>query len=147
MTSIRNRHFVAALLSCALVLPALAQTRANFPWWNSPVVSDIGLTREQTQRIRQIVRSYRDRLFDARNNLQKANAALEDMLNDPEVNPDAAKPLIERVALARAQSDRILLDMSVHLRTVLTYDQWRQLVRRWDEMQHKKLSDTQVPPE
>ena len=33
------------------------------------------------------------------------------------------------------------------VRSVLSLDQWRQLVRRWDEVQRKKPSDTQVPPE
>jgi hypothetical protein len=35
----------------------------------------------------------------------------------------------------------------MQLRSVLTLDQWRQLVRRWDEVQRKRPRDTQVPPE
>jgi hypothetical protein len=55
--------------------------------------------------------------------------------------------VIERVSAARANSSRVLLEMSVQLRSVLTLDQWRQLVRRWDEVRRKKASDIQVPPE
>jgi hypothetical protein len=99
------------------------------------------------QRIRQIVRSYRSRLLDARNNVSKAEGDLEDIINDPEVSTDAARPVIERLATARANSSRVFLEMSVELRSVLTLDQWRQLVRRWDELQkRKKPSDTQAPP-
>jgi Spy/CpxP family protein refolding chaperone len=125
----------------------VAQNRANFPWWNSPVVQDLGLNAAQSQKIRQVVRSYRDRLLDARNAVQKAEGALEDLMNEPEVDPEAAKPVIERVSAARANSSRVLLEMSVQLRSVLTLDQWRQLVRRWDEVRRKKASDIQVPPE
>jgi len=138
------RVFVVALLA---VVSVAAQNRANFPWWNSPVVGDLGLNAAQSQKIRQVVRSYRDRLLDARNAVQKAEGALEDLMNEPEVDPEAAKPVIERVSAARANSSRVLLEMSVQLRSVLTLDQWRQLVRRWDEVQRKKATDTQVPPE
>jgi Spy/CpxP family protein refolding chaperone len=131
-----------------LIAPALvsAQNRANFPWWNSPVTQELGLSAAQGQRIHQIVRSYRDRLLDARNNALKAEGDLEDVLNSPAINPNEAKTAIDRVASARANSSRVFLEMSIKLRSVLTLDQWRQLVRRWDEMQRKKPSDTQVEP-
>lgn len=136
-----------ALLGLFALFSATAQNRANFPWWNSPVVKDLGLNPAQSQKIRQIVRSYRDRLLDARNNVQKAEGALEDLINEPEVDPDAAKPVIERVSAARANSTRVFLEMSVKLRAVLTLDQWRLLVRHWDQMQRKRATETQVPPE
>ena len=111
------------------------------------MASEIGLSQPQTQRIRQIVRSYRDRLFDARNSVQKAEAALDDVMNDDEMNAESAKPVIERVAQARANSTRVFLEMSTHIREVLTYEQWRQLVQRWDEVRGKRLSDTLVTPQ
>ncbi len=131
-----------------LLAPAFvsAQNRANFPWWNSPVTRELGLSPSQSQRIHQIVRSYRGRLLDARNNALKAEGDLEDVLNSPEIDPNEAKAVIDRVASARANSSRAFLEMSIKLRSVLTLDQWRQLVRRWDEMQRKKPSDTQVEP-
>lgn len=135
------------LLASLTVVSLAAQNRASFPWWNSPVVGDLGLNASQSQKIRQIVRSYRDRLLDARNNVNKADGALEDLMNEPEVDPEAAKSVIDRLSSARAASTRVLLEMSVQLRSVLTLDQWRQLVRRWDEVQQKRPRDTQVPPE
>lgn len=141
-------QYVCSLLLCfGLAASAIAQNRASFPWWNSPVKNDLGLTSEQNQKIRQIVRSYRDRLLDARNNALKAEQDLEDMLNDQDVNTEAAKPVIERLATARANANRVFLEMSVQLRGVLTFDQWRQLVHRWDEVQKKRPSDTQAPPD
>src|SRR5215475_8627882 len=89
-------------LICLLAAVSLpAQNHANFPWWNSPVVGDLGLTPAQSQKIRQIVRSYRDRLLDARNAESKAQGALEDLMNDAEVDSEAAKPVIERLSNAR----------------------------------------------
>ena len=135
------------LVLLALATGAVAQNRAEFPWWNSPVVEDIGLSQEQTTRIRNIVRNYRNRLLDARNNVQKAEGAIEDVMNDDHVSPDAVKPLIEHLANARAESTRTVLEMDIQLRSVLTLDQWRALVRRWDEVKAKKTNQLAVPPE
>lgn len=137
----------ALALYLALAVIACAQNRPNFPWWNSPVVNDLGLTPPQSQKIRQIVRAHRAPLLDARNNVQKAEGDLEDLFNDPEVNPEAAKPVIARLAAARAEANRVFLDMSVQMRAVLTIDQWRQLVKRWDEIQKKRPNETQAPPD
>jgi Spy/CpxP family protein refolding chaperone len=128
------------------VVAASAQNRANFPWWNSPIVEDLGLTAAQKQKIHQIVRAYRDRLFDARNAHQKAQAELDDMLNDPDVNLETIKPVVDKVATTQANASRLFLEMSVQIRGVLTLDQWRILVRRWDEFQKKRPSETQTPP-
>jgi Spy/CpxP family protein refolding chaperone len=140
------RRFRILILCLAAALVGSAQNAANMPWWTSDVVHDLGLTPAQTQKIRQIVRTYRDRLFDARNNVQKAEAALEDLLNDPAVNPAAAKPVIDRLAEARANSTRVFTEMSIQMRSVLTIDQWRELRKRWSEVQKTKKGDIQLPP-
>jgi hypothetical protein len=142
---------LSAILAFVLLtlggLPRLgsAQIRANLPWWNSPVVNDLGLSQEQSQRIREIVRSYRSRLLDARNNANKAEQDLEDLFNDADVRLKNAEPVVERLATARAESTRVFLEMSSQIRGVLTLDQWRNLVRRSPEMQKRRL-DTQVQP-
>jgi Spy/CpxP family protein refolding chaperone len=138
---------VAVVLLFAAIPSAVAQNTTSLPWWTSPVVNDIGLSQEQTQKIRQVVRSYRDRLFDARNSASKAEAELQDMLNDATVNPAAAKPLIEHLAEARATTTRVFTSMSVEIRAVLTQEQWRQLVRRWSDVQRTRRNrETDVAP-
>jgi hypothetical protein len=57
------------------------------------------------------------------------------------------KPLIDNLANARAESTRVLLAMDIELRSVLTLDQWRALVRRWEEVKNKKTNQLAVPPE
>ena len=144
-----HRHFRICVLILAAASALFAQNRVSFPWWNSPILDDpqFGLTSAQKQRIHQIVRSYRPRLLDARNNATKAEQDLEELLNEQDTSAQAAQPAIQKAAEARAESSRVFLEMSFQLRSVLTLDQWRQLVRRWDEIQRKKPSDTQVPPD
>ena len=107
----------------------------------------LGLTQAQKQHIHQIVRSYRSRLLDARNNATKAELDLQDVLNEQDASPQAIQGVIQRASEARAGASRVFLEMSFQLRSVLTLDQWRQLVRRWDEVQRKRPPDTQVPPD
>lgn len=145
--TIHLRCLLSVLLA-AVALPALAQNTTSLPWWTSPVITDIGLSHEQTQRIRQIVRSYRDRLFDARNSARKAEADLQDMMNDSTVSLAQARPAIDRLATARANTTRLFTAMSIEIRAVLTPTQWRELVRRWDEVKRTKRpkNDTEVVP-
>ena len=140
------RRLCVLLLCLSAAVLAYAQT-ADLPWWTSPVVHDLGLTPQQTERIKQIVRSYRDRLFDAHNDANKAEAELKDILNEPKVNPATAKSAIDRLAQARAENTRLITEMSVHIRSVLTFDQWRELVKRWEEVQKGKRGQaTDVAP-
>ncbi len=139
-----SRTFV---LLCLCSVFAFAQNRAQFPWWNSPVAKEVGLSAAQTQKIRNIVHSYRDRLFDVRNEVQKAEAALDELMNESDMNAKAAEPVIARVAQARANSSRVFLEMSTHIREVLTYEQWRQLVERWDEVKGKRVADGLITPQ
>ncbi len=141
------RPLRVCLVLLVLAMSAAAQNRAEFPWWNSPVVADIGLSQEQTNHIKTIVRSYRNRLFDARNTVQKAEAALEDVMNDDHVSHESVKPLIDHLASARAESTRAVLEMDIELRSVLTLDQWRILVRRWEEVKNKRTNQLALPPE
>lgn len=134
------RKLCVLFLCIAGVVCAQAQDQPGTkPWWNSPLAKQLNLTPQQQQRIHSIIRSYRDRLFDARNEARKAEADLGDLLNAPSINPAQAQRVIDRLADARANSTRVFTEMSVQLRSVLTLDQWQQLVRRWPRLeQHRR---------
>ena len=142
--------FKTTCLTLLLLLGAtstvFSQSRANFPWWNNPIRADLKLSDEQSAKIRQVVRSYRSRLLDARNNVQKAEGDLEDLLNDDRLEPTAAKQVIDKIAGARANASRVSTEMALELRGVLTMDQWRILVRKHAELMRTKPQDTQVTP-
>jgi Spy/CpxP family protein refolding chaperone len=142
-----SRRYLLLLLASLPAARLPAQNTANLPWWTSPVVDDLGLSAEQKERIRKIVRSYRDRLFDARNRANKAEAELQDILNEATVDPNAARPSIDRLAAARSETTKVFTEMSVELRSVLTLAQWRELVKRWEEVKRTKRNrDTDLAP-
>ena len=142
----KNLLIVIALCWC-IALPGWAQNRANFAWWNSPVVSDLNLSDAQRHQIREIVSSYRSKLIDARANMQKAHGDLQDILNADHIDMDHADAVIKKLSAAQSESTRVFTEMSVRLRAVLTLDQWRELVKRWGALQKgRRPTDTQVQP-
>lgn len=142
------KHLLISLALCSLLpFAGRAQNRANFAWWNSPVVTDLNLSEAQRQQIRDIVSSYRSKLIDARANVQKAHGELQDVLNSDRVDMTQANTVIKKLAAAQSESTQVFTEMSVRLRAVLTLDQWRELVKRWGALQKgQHPTDTQVQP-
>ena len=136
-----------ALLTLVLRPAARPQNRANFAWWNSEVVADLNLSDAQRKEIREIVTSYRTKLIDARADVQKAQGDLHDLLNSDKIDFALATPVVNRLAQAQAENTRVFTDMSLHMRAVLTLEQWRQLVKRWGALQKgQRPTDTQAQP-
>ncbi len=106
------------------------QQPGMFAWWDSPIAGDLNLSDQQQQQIRTHTREFRNRLFDASNAIKKAEADLEDIMNEESVDQRRANDAIERVAGARAEMTRSVLQLSLRLRGVLTYPQWQELQKR-----------------
>jgi Spy/CpxP family protein refolding chaperone len=120
-----------AILICLAAVPLLAQgPRAMFQWWNSPMVRDLNLSSDQQQQIRSTLREYRDRVIDLRGAVDKAEGELEDAFNEERLDQRRANDAIDRLATARADMTRVISQMSLRLRGVLTPEQWRELQKR-----------------
>ncbi|MCS6951374.1 MAG: Spy/CpxP family protein refolding chaperone [Bryobacterales bacterium] len=109
---------------------ARAQIPGIFPWWDSPLVRDLNLSEEQRKQIRATIRDYRDRLIEQRAALQKAEARLQDLMNEDQVDEAKASEAVEQVIAARGELTRTLARMAVKMRQVLTVQQWQELQRR-----------------
>ncbi|HXE13516.1 MAG TPA: periplasmic heavy metal sensor [Bryobacteraceae bacterium] len=125
------KALVLALLFPLMGAWPLVAQNPNFGWWNSQVTRDLHLSQDQEKQIREIVSSYRGQLIDARASVQKAEGELQDILNSDHVDLKQSQPTIDKLAKARAESTRVFTEMSLRLRTVLTLDQWHELVERW----------------
>ena len=109
---------------------AMAQAPDDFPWWERPIAKNLNLSPEQQKQIRATVREYRDRLIELRANVQKAEARLQDEMNEDQVNEARASEAIEKLVAARSEMMRAVSQMSLKLRTVLTPQQWQRLRMR-----------------
>jgi Spy/CpxP family protein refolding chaperone len=100
------------------------------PWWDRPVVRNLGLSDDQLLQIRAITRESRDRLIQLRAAVRSAEAALADEFSEERINAANAEAAIERVVASRAELMRAISAMSLRVRQVLTYSQWQELRKR-----------------
>ncbi|HEX5431674.1 MAG TPA: periplasmic heavy metal sensor [Bryobacteraceae bacterium] len=123
--------FATAIAGMILSGALCAQSaRSQFPWWNSPVVSDLNLTADQTRQIEATVSEFRAKLRELRAAVNKADAELQSAFNEDPVDQDRASAAIDDLASARAELTKTLSLMDLKLRTVLTGQQWQALQER-----------------
>lgn len=124
-----KRVFLIVLLLAAPLARA-QMPRGFFPWWESRFARDLNLSDEQRQQIRVVLRDQRATLIDQRAAVEKAEAEVEDLFNDEQVDQKRALEAIDRLVNARGEMTRTYARMSLRLRSVLDADQWRELQRR-----------------
>jgi Spy/CpxP family protein refolding chaperone len=120
------------LVALAAVLPAMGQNmpRGPFAWWDSPVVKDLNLSKDQLQKVQATVHDSRSRLIDLRAAAQKAELDVDDAFNAENFDARRATEAVDRLAAARAETGKALALLSVNLRSVLTAEQWKELQKR-----------------
>jgi Spy/CpxP family protein refolding chaperone len=119
------------LIFVLCLAPAFAQPpRAYFPWWESPLARELNLSEDQRERIRTIVRESRDVMIDKRAAAEKAEAEIEDLFGELVIDQVKAQQAIDRLVAARGELTRAFTEMSLKLRMVLTYDQWKELQQK-----------------
>jgi Spy/CpxP family protein refolding chaperone len=100
-------------------------------WWDSPMAEGLNLTDAQRKQIQDTIREYRNRLVDARAAVEKAEGDLEDYFNaENGIDQRKASEAIDHLANARAELTRVISQMSLRLRAVLTNQQWAELRKR-----------------
>jgi protein CpxP len=97
-------------------------------WWNDPhAVDKFKLTETQRKSMDDIYQQHRLTLVDLHATLEKAELAMEPMMQEDQ--PDEGKILsqIDRVAQARAELEKANARMLFDLRKQLTPEQWKQV--------------------
>jgi Spy/CpxP family protein refolding chaperone len=122
------KKLIGLFVFCAAL--TWAQSPETTAWWDSPVVQNLNLSQDQQNQIRTRVREYRDRLIEQRAAVQKAEANLQDAMDEDQVNDGRAQEAIDRVVAARGDLLRSISQMSLRLRLVLTPEQWQTLKAR-----------------
>jgi Spy/CpxP family protein refolding chaperone len=134
-----------------VLLPSLvcAQGRGGFPggiggqWWDNPVANGLNLSDAQNKQIRSIVAEYRSKLIDLRANEEKAQGDFQDVFNDSPNDQRRANDAIDRLSTARGEMTKVISQMSLKMRNVLTTEQWQQLRERQQERMRNRMA---APP-
>ncbi len=97
-------------------------------WWNNPrMVERLKLTDDQRKAMDQILYEHREKLIDLRANLEKAELAMEPLMNADQPDRAAMEAQINKVVEARAALERANSMFLLDIRMKLTADQWKQL--------------------
>ena len=97
-------------------------------WWNEPrAIDKFKLTETQRKSMDDIYQQHRMTLIDLHATLEKAEVAMEPLMQESQ--PDEGKILsqIDRIAQARAELEKANARMLLGLRKELTPEQWKQI--------------------
>ncbi|HTX75664.1 MAG TPA: periplasmic heavy metal sensor [Terracidiphilus sp.] len=107
-------------------------------WWNNPkVIDQLKLTDDQRKDMDQILLQHREELIDMRASVEKAELAMEPLLNVDQPNEQAVLAQIDKVAQARAELEKANARFLLALRAKLTPDQYKQL-QTWRSQVHNR---------
>lgn len=109
---------------------AFAQVGRGFPWWDRPISKALNLSDTQQQQLHKTVREYRDRLIEARAAVQKAEGDLQDVFDEDNVDMKRGMLAIDNLANSRQNLVRVVSELDLRLRAVLSASQWRELQKR-----------------
>lgn len=97
-------------------------------WWNSPrMVEQLKLTDEQRKSMDAIMLAHREKLIDLRANLEKAELAMQPLMNADTPNDSAITAQIDKVVQARGELEKANARFLLAIRDKLTADQWKQM--------------------
>lgn len=97
-------------------------------WWNNPkVVEQLKLTDQQRKDMDAILQQHRENLIDLHANVEKAEVAMDPLIQADQPNESAILAQIDKVAQARAELEKGNARFLLALRAKLTPDQWKTL--------------------
>jgi Spy/CpxP family protein refolding chaperone len=120
----------AAMAGASMAQPPRPPMAAQY-WWESKVaVNSLNLSEAQTKQLNAIQSAYVSRLMELRAAVNKAEGNLEEVFNQPTLDELKGDAAVDQYANARDNLTRALSQLSLKMRTVLTADQWQELVNR-----------------
>jgi protein CpxP len=97
-------------------------------WWNDPkMVDQLKLTDDQRKAMDGIMQDQKMKLVDLHANLEKAELAMQPLMQADTPNETAILAQIDKVAQARAELEKANARFLLALRAKLTPDQWKQV--------------------
>jgi Spy/CpxP family protein refolding chaperone len=124
MTMRRIGFFVAVLLIASMT-EAGAQQLPPGKWWHRPeVISRLGLTPAQRERLDDVLRRSAPELVELRDEMERNASALREQLDRPDLDREAVRKAAEEVSSARARLFERELMMLVDMRRELRDEQW-----------------------
>jgi Spy/CpxP family protein refolding chaperone len=118
----------ATILLTGAVLPAGSLDLPPGTWWENPRLVDyIRLTKEQQERIGDLVYRHAQRMIDLNAGVEKAKLALENQVDQSELDPEAVRNSFAAFQKARHMLESERFEMLLSVRQILAPEQWERL--------------------
>ncbi len=117
-------------LGLGLLLPVLLCAQpphGRGPRIRPEVAKQLNLSDAQTHQMDQVNQEDRPRLFAVREEVNKAETAVDAAFNEDPMDPAKSNDAINRLAAARGELTRAVSQHDLKIRTILTTQQWQQL--------------------
>lgn len=120
---------MGALLAAGVMLAQSPRAAGptQYPWWNSRIANSLELSDAQTKKLNEIQQAYVGTLKDLNAAVTKAETNLNEIYNQVEIDDLKAGVAVDQYVNARDNLTRVLSQMSLKMRGVLTIEQWQQL--------------------
>ncbi|MGH9600504.1 MAG: Spy/CpxP family protein refolding chaperone [Terracidiphilus sp.] len=97
-------------------------------WWNNPrIAAALKLTGEQRKAMDEIMYAHREKLIDLEADMERADLAMQPLMNADTPDQAAIEGQIDRVVAARAALEKANANFLLDIRMKLTPDQWKQV--------------------
>ncbi|MDE1156597.1 MAG: hypothetical protein PW735_12825 [Acidobacteriaceae bacterium] len=102
--------------------------RDDREWWKNPqIAAHLGLTPDQVQKLDALSLDGHIAVIRLEATLEENEVILRSMMDDPTVEEQKATAQIDKVADSRAAVEKVEARLALHLREVLTPDQWEKM--------------------
>jgi len=127
-----KRWILMGCLIVTMVGTAQAQPRdrmqAGWRWWENPEIrQSMGLTDEQTARIRELVRSRREAMIDLRTAMEKKALLLRDEVEQADFDLQKAGPAAEEFQKVKREVGSARMRLLLDIRSLLNQKQFFKL--------------------
>jgi Spy/CpxP family protein refolding chaperone len=144
----RSNVFACLLLSFTLLSAASGAAAQGFKWWQDEKFrQELALTGDQVTRLDEIFQSLQPTLKTQKETLDKLEARLSKVINDPMADEAKLLQVLERVESARGELSKSRTLLLFRMRRILTSDQdvkMRALHEEW--VRERRNRSNQRPP-
>lgn len=119
----------ALMAGAVLAQPPRLPAPTQYDWWNRQVTrNSLDLSEAQTKQLNSIQQAYVSTLMELNSAVTKAESNLNEVYNQEKIDELKAGVAVDQYVNARDNLTRVLSQLSLKAREVLTVEQWQQLV-------------------
>lgn len=149
---VRRKWLTCIALSLAVTVCTAVASAQGFKWWqDDKFQQELALTPEQVTRLEEIFQALQPTLRTQKDSLDKLEARLSKVINDPRADEATMLQVAERVESARGELSKSRTLLLFRMRRILTTDQdvkMKALHEQWvrDRRNRPSNQSSQKPP-